>query len=710
MESAAQLKARLAHTWPVFFARHGNFTSAQLQAIAPILDGRNTLLIAATAAGKTEAAVAPLVEQLLLREDVLPTQPELRILYICPTRALVRDLYERIALPLGELQVPLAMKSGDTGLLSAGRPPSVLITTPESTDSLLTRSPRLLGALHAVILDEVHLLDGGVRGDHVRCLLRRIEHIRRYRQQEVSDAPRVPMQRVALSATVSDPEAVAERYLSDVDGGDAPVIVQVPGVRRINANFAPMAGLGDLAQALVLRMTGQTGVRKALLFCNSRKEVEEVAAYLRSHFPVEAPIFVHYSNLDPKMRRQVEDRFAEASTALCVCTSTLELGIDIGSIDDVVLIGPPPTAMGFLQRIGRGGRRGDTTRVLGLYRSELELVRFQALLAMAESGRVDVAPVSSHAMSVVLPAARQTFRLAVLVQQVFSILKQSPTGAMRLADLQRAAPVRIDEEVLRRLLRHLVREGYLKPGRPGEWRAGPALEELVDAHEIYSNIGAEPLAVTVVDAYTFEVIAQAERGRHVGETLILRGQWMEVVWRDRYRMGVRARAGAMPVEELRVRTPPFAVSLAVSQEVGRLLGVPPGQLWMLSDEERCWLFHFWGDVYGELLAAILRIEAESWHEHASVERQNEHCIRISTPFAQLPPWDEVLVGRELRALVPQIEPFLECGRFHPLLPPDLADRVVVEQFDLARFETLYRHARVSPAPATVRSRLLTLVQ
>ncbi len=287
---------------------------------------------------------------------------------------------------------PLAMKSGDTGPVSALNPPTVLITTPESTDSLLTRAPRLFIGLRALVLDEIHLFDNGVRGDHLRCLLGRIAHIRAYDRAQTG-ADFVPIQRVALSATVPDPAGVAARYLveneDEVVGSTTggPQIVQVSGQRHLRARILPMGGLADLVSALGLARRGETGLRKALIFCNSRNEVEQTAAFLRENLGYEAAIFVHYSNLDPAMRREVEDGFAAAPVALCVCTSTLELGIDIGSVDHVVLLGPPPSLTSFLQRIGRGGRRADTTRVLCLARSALEDVRFRALLTLSHRGR-----------------------------------------------------------------------------------------------------------------------------------------------------------------------------------------------------------------------------------------------------------------------------------------------------------------------------------
>lgn len=719
---AETIKGQLVHTWAPFFARYGNFTLVQQQAILPLLAGQNTLIIAATASGKTEAAIAPLLELHCLR-DRRPgkIQPALQILYICPTRALVRDLYERLRLPLESLNIALAMKSGDTGPVSTTRPPTVLITTPESTDSLLTRTPRLFIPLRALVIDEIHLFDNSPRGDHLRCLLRRIETIQRYAQQQ-GVANRASFQRVALSATVPDPVGITTRYLVEtpmpcqsgpqtIDSEQAapvappPTIVAVAGGRRLLAKLAPMAGLADLVTALALRNTGQSQIRKSLLFCNTRNEVEQVAAYLRRHLPYEAAIFVHYSNLDPALRRAVESGFAEASVAICVSSSTLELGIDIGSIDDVVLIGPPPTTGSFLQRIGRGGRRGGMTQTLCLARSPLEEVRFQALLTLVQSE----GGVMAHAR---LYAPTYHFRPSVLVQQVFSLLKQSPTGSVRLADLRRIAPAEISDEDLRRLLRHLVVVGYVRTGRPGEWRAGTALDPLLEEHEIYSNIGADPLATVIVDAYSGRTIAQTGQHHFEGDKLLMGGRIMEVVWRDRYKIGVRASTPDPLQEELRFQTAPFAVPLEVSQAVARHWQVAPGQLCLLPGTEGAWLFHFWGDLYGALLAGILQAmrqqDDEGEVEATPITVQNEHCLRLPFVLTQLPPWNDAVVQRQLRILLPRLEPLLEVGRFHSLLPVELAEQAILAQCDLPRFKQLYQTATlVAPAPK-LRMRLLDL--
>ena len=450
--------------------------------------------------------------------------------------------------------------------------------------------------------------------------------------------------------------------------------------------------------------------------------MEQTAAYLRQHLPFEAAVFVHYSNLDPAMRREVEEGFAQASVAICVASSTLELGIDIGSIDDVALVGPPPTLTSFLQRIGRGGRRTGVTRVLCLPRSALEHVRFEALLDLAqassESPNPPATPSSVSPPPLFLPPfppflafPSAPFRPSVLVQQIFSMLKQSPTGGIRLADLRRVAPAEVSDEALRQILDHLTVLGYLRTGRIGEWRAAQGLHDLADAQEIYSNIGADPLGALLVDAYSGRAIAQSRRLYDKGERLLMGGRVLEVVWRDRYRVGVRPVAGRRPDETLRFMTAPFAVPLEISQAVARHLGMAPGQMALVHDEGAVLLYHFWGDLYGALLAAMLQADFEPDDEVGEivVSLPNEHCLRLPAGMDRLPPWNEGLARRQLRRLMPQIEPFLELGRFHSLLPPDLAYLAAVAQCDLPRFEQLYRSASIVSPPAGLHSRLVSLI-
>lgn len=680
-ERAEALKAALPRTWPVFFGRHGHFTPVQLAAIRPILDGHDTLIGAPTAGGKTEAVIAPLLER--LPQDAAPG---LRILYICPTRALARDLYERLHRPLAEMRVTLGLKTGDTGPVDKRRPPTVLLTTPESVDSLLTRAPRLFLPLSAIVLDEIHLFDNSPRGDQLRCLLRRLERIRTYEQPA-----RAPAQRLALSATVFDPEGICRRYLENG------VVVQVGGIRPIEATLGPLTDLRELVIELERRPA-----RKRLIFCNTRREVEQVAAYVRHHLAHEAQVFVHYSNLDSQMRQTVETEFTAAGVALCVSSSTLELGIDIGSIDEVVLVGPPPSLTAFLQRIGRGGRRSGVCKVLCLARSPLEWRQFGALLALTgEQGAHD-------------SAETYHFRPSVLIQQIFSWLKQSPTGALRQADLRRLAPPDVPDTILRAILRQLVMTDYLTAAARGEWRPGEQLKPLIDQHQVFSNIGDDVQGITMIDAFSGRRIAQTRTLYRPGDTLLLGGRAVQVVWQDDNTFAVAPGRQDQVGEMIHFSRSPAAIPLDVAQALAANLGLQTGELaYVLADSEftelpGMWLFHFWGSVYGEVLRALLARRLSPRDNQSPVQVWHDHCLYLPAPISQLPPWDERAASRAVRDSVARLEELLNMGRFHSLLPVDVARQAVVEQCQLARLRPIYQQARLV-APDHLRQELRRLV-
>jgi len=665
MITQPEVKERIPVTWPLFFARHGRFTPVQQQAILPIADGRDTLVVAPTASGKTEAVIAPLLERYWLRLQ----RPGLCLLYICPTRALVRGLYERLAPALADTGIRVGMKTGDAAL--AHLIPAILLTTPESTDSLLARSPKMFIDLQAIVLDEIHLFDNTPRGDHVRCLLPRIERIRRYARPQAE-----PAQRIALSATVPDPAGVARRYLHDG------VVVNVPGAREIVAEIRPLYDLSELVDAL-----GQRSAYKSLVFCNSREEVEATAATLRQRLPHHADIFVHYSNLDAAMRRDVEERFAASPVAICVCTSTLELGVDIGSVDDVVLLGAPPDLNSFLQRVGRGSRRSAQTRVLCMPKSPGEWARFEALLTLAQPPISNLqSPISN------LQSPIYAFRPSVLVQQIFSLIRQSPTGSVRLADLRRLAPPEVAGEDIRKIVSELTFAGYLQSGRLGEWKPDQKLQELLDQHEIYTNIGADVLGVMAIDAHTGRTIAYTDRVYPPGTVVLFGGKPMEVLWVEKYRFGLSAVEGKEADGMLRFRKSYAAIPFVVTQAVAQSLELKGGQMAVLPQERGHFLFHFWGTVWGELLTTVLVANG------ISAESVNEYCLALPQPITQLPPWDERVVKKAARNTAVSLANRLEMGRFHRLLPADVATTATVRHLDLERFSHTYRAAVIVHRP------------
>ncbi len=182
------------------------------------------------------------------------------------------------------------------------------------------------------------------------------------------------------------------------------------------------------------------------------------------------------------------------------------------------------------------------------------------------------------------------------------------------------------------------------------------------------------------------------------------GRWNDR--RDRYRVGVRRRDGRPVDDQLRFATTPFAVPLAAGQAVANLLGIISDAILTVPLAEGTWLFHFWGDIYGALLAEMLD---SHFGEGSGVTTVNEFCLYLPGPLPALPAWDATLARRALYRLLPRVEPLLELGRFHSLLPADIARQAVVDRIELSGLETLYQAAQVMVAPSGLRARLEELL-
>ncbi|MDQ3041136.1 MAG: DEAD/DEAH box helicase, partial [Acidobacteriota bacterium] len=171
---------RLPHTFDALLSRFGRFTEIQAKALDPLLEGKNCVLVAATASGKTEAALAPILERQFQKRERANSrrQSAISTLFVVPTRALTRDLARRLAQPLEKLALNLTIKTGDEPALKPNRRIDILLTTPESFDSLLANRPKMLKDISAVILDELHLYTDSARGDQLRILLNRLRRLR----------------------------------------------------------------------------------------------------------------------------------------------------------------------------------------------------------------------------------------------------------------------------------------------------------------------------------------------------------------------------------------------------------------------------------------------------------------------------------------------------------------------------------------------------
>jgi ATP-dependent Lhr-like helicase len=686
------LKERLPRTWPAFFERHGTFTPAQARAIPLLLDGANLLLCAPTASGKTAAALAPLIER-----HCPPLRPpgQLRILYLAPTRALANDLRARLAHPLGTLGLRLGVKTRDSAFDRA-RPPDVLITTPESTDSLLAADARLFAQLRAVVLDELHLFDGTPRGDQLRVLLGRIRRVRAY-AAERADAPDAELQYAALSATIAEPEAAAGRYFSPAQ------VVQAPGGRPLAAELIACAPEGAAELLAYLATFRARGWRKALAFCNSRAEVEAYAAAVRAASPFGSAVFTHYSNLDSQRRREIEQQFAAAEAAICFTSSTLELGIDIGTVDQVILIGPPGSAASFVQRIGRGNRRGNVARAACCHRTPLERLLFEALLSesdaaqgAAESARSVEAAIedreagdhegADHHLVTLSPC--HVFRPSIAVQQIFSLIKQSPTAAVRPAELGELFAGMLAPEDLRTILGYLTVRGYLAAGRPGEWRAGPRLNRLYDeqtsarvALSIYSNIDmGEPRTYEIRDQHTGRAVARVDSAWLSREGLTLEGRPVSIEWCDGEAVWVTTAQDREAPGRAIYRSGRQLLGYELARRLPERLGLAPGQAPFIAAPEGWWWFHWLGDLYGQAALDLLRYRVP-----AAATEELGLALWLPDPPRAPPDWSEQQVTRYLHDSYRSYEPLLALGAFQHLLPAALRRRAVVEQFDVPRF-------------------------
>lgn len=402
-------------------------TSAQEAAYGPIRDGKNVLLVAPTGHGKTEAALIPVLDRFLKEREenektarAWPTG--VKILYVTPLRALNRDMLKRI-LSWGEaLGLEAGVRHGDTPqserARQARRPPELLITTPETLQILFTGS-RLrphLKSIRWVIVDEVHELAEGERGAQFAVALERLERVvwegkLEQKEQwppqgtEFSAAGRVippipkktleSFQRIGLSATIGDPDDVA-RYLAGAERNVEPVFAVADKEYEIRIEL-PSPGPEDdalsrrilaepKAAAMLRRIDDLFGQNNAvLLFTNTRDGAEILGTRYHLWKP-DYPVGVHHGSLSRDARIEAEDAYKSGKIKALLCTSSLELGIDVGQTDLVVQINSPRGIDRLLQRVGRAGHRaGETSRGVVLCTSGEEYLEAAALARAAQA-------------------------------------------------------------------------------------------------------------------------------------------------------------------------------------------------------------------------------------------------------------------------------------------------------------------------------------
>ena len=453
-EQQTKLPASLQQARSAFLHQHQQqYKEIQSKAVVPIYNGQNALLVSATASGKTEAAAIPIVARLM--ED----KQKSVCLYIAPTRALLNNLLSRLENPLHQMGMEIAIRTGDRPLKTYTKLLPFILTTPESLDVLLCKNYSFLKNVKFAICDEIHQLLGTPRGAQLLFLLERLKLL------QTGQSPF--LQRVALSATLGNPREVGNWFTAE----DKPAKIIITSAKRtIPSRFCWV----DRRQT-IRDIVSTCKTKKILIFVNSRRVCDDLFLELNGLLPYRT--FIHYSTLNRQQREHVESQFKSSAYAICIATSTLELGIDIGSIETVILYEPPQSTINFLQRIGRGGRRSSESPVIMVLNSSLDLLKFLSMSSLATEGIVeDVSPGQFY---------------SVVIQQIFSYIAGKNNHRLHeqeVIDLCRAFPW-IEKSEIKMILTSLSEKRYLR-SEPSwsSYQMGPNLESIFNDAGIYSNI------------------------------------------------------------------------------------------------------------------------------------------------------------------------------------------------------------------------------
>ena len=680
----------LPHTFDAFLSRFGRLTEIQELALEPLLSGKNCVLAAATASGKTEAALAPMLErhqQQRFKFNKPKQTSTVKFLYLVPTRALARDIARRIEQPLAKLAIGLAVKTGDEPALKPDRPPEFLITTPESLDSMLANRPKMLRDVRAVILDELHLYNNTPRGDQLRILLNRLRRLRMYAFKQ-GDAATDEIQFCALSATMHDPINVAEQYFTD------PVLIQTKGHRAIVAELYEMHGISSLLELFATFKDRE--VKKVLAFCQKRAECEEWVNLLRgtAAAPFGDEVLVHHANLSKQVRHQTEENFTRTGAALCFATSTLELGIDIGDVDLILLIGAPDNLGSFLQRIGRGNRRTKHTNVVCFYQTRTEEAIFQIFIFAAQNS-------DAETMELLGSDSGLKFRPSVVVQQLCSYLKQTthselnPEHAYGLFASPTGSPL-IDKDQYDKIVEHLIEKDFFRPAIRGgkQLQAGERWEKLYEERTLYSNLSGTQESAPVIDNLTGRLVGYLDSRMPVGNTFLMGGHARRVTSFQGRKVMTRAETNTenarQAPQKWNWRVKSAALTKALAMELGFPFPVETGAMPLVNlqteeeAEKRTLLFHCAGEVYGKALGELLETEKK-----IAVVADNEFYVEIAGEIAEN---DLQFTEEETRRLLGRrwktFEKAFDLGCFQNDLPIEVRRTSVAEAFNLPKFGDL----------------------
>lgn len=483
----------------------------QLTAAHVILEtDDNLLLSSSTASGKTEAVFFPIITDVLANPEC---EESISVLYVAPLKSLINDQFYRLDELLEMSGITVTHWHGDVGAAHKNallkNPSGILQITPESLESMLmNRSndiPRLFKHLKYVVIDEIHAMIGEDRGNQVICQLSRIQRL-------LGRCPR----RIGLSATIGD-ISIAASWLGAGSGREtyAPVpkrttlrwrlglehfYIQNPDENQKdspNLATAPQEKRGGRAMldAGYEFLYDSVKGRKALVFSNSREETEYVTATLRqiAKKRKEEDIFlIHHGNLSASLREDAEAKMKDEDVlkAVTCATVTMELGIDIGRLERVCQVGAPTTVSGFLQRLGRSGRRGGAPEMVMLYREETPLPNapLPEIIPWELLRGIGIIELYSTERFIEPPRVKE-MPLSLAFHQTLSILVSSgELSAKELAERVLSMPplARLEKEAYRALLVSMINDDYLEFTEEKKIIVGLKGERIINSFKFYA--------------------------------------------------------------------------------------------------------------------------------------------------------------------------------------------------------------------------------
>ena len=536
-------------------------TLSQVKAIPLILKGENVLLIAPTGSGKTEAVLLPIFSNFISQ----PRRIGISILYITPLRALNRDMVKRLSSWATHLGISVEVRHGDTEIKirrrQALRPPNMLVTTPETLQAILpgTRMQQHLRHVRYVIIDEVHKLAEDKRGVQLTIALERL-----------SEITEKQFQRVGLSATVGKPQRVA-KFIAGMNRSMEVTRVYLSKGYHYSVEYQiPKDSDYELAQELRTAPEAAARIRRildlvknhtsTLIFVNSRTNAEMLGHKFNE---LTKEIAVHHGSLSKEVRMLIEDEFKSKALKAIVCTSTLELGIDIGHIDLVIQYLSPRQVCSLIQRVGRSGHKLNMTSK-GVIVTAFPDDTMEALTAICQADKGRLEPLQIHETA-----------LDVLSHQIAGILldKRRATIDEVLEILRRAYPYRnLSKAKLLDVASYLHRLRNL-------WLEGDTLKKTKKTRQYYyENLSMIPdeRRYPVVDVISDRTIGtvgdefMALKAR-IGLNIIIRGK----VWRIAQIEDETGTVHVVPSEDPFAAIPGWdgeilTVPFTLAQEVGKL--------------------------------------------------------------------------------------------------------------------------------------------